>query len=44
MLITEYWARWLGMELNDYKLEESLSSTRHLGFAVGLEKNPGSHY
>ena len=38
MLIAEYWARWLGMELNDDKREEPRSSTRHLGFSVDLKR------
>ena len=38
MLIAEYWAGWLGIELNRGKREEPRSATRHLGFFVDLNE------
>ena len=38
MLIAEFWARWLGIELNERKREPPRSSTRHLGFCIDLHK------
>ena len=38
MLIAEYSAGWLGMELKDDKLEEPRSATPHLRFTVDLKK------
>ena len=38
MLIAEYWADWLGIELNQGKREEPLHATRHLGFFVDLKE------
>ena len=38
MLIAEYWADWLGIELYQGKREEPLNATRHLGFFVDLNK------
>ena len=38
MLIAEYWAEWLGIQLNSGKRELPSSSTRHLGFVVDLER------
>ena len=37
ILIAEYWAAWLGIELNNKKREPPRSSTRHLGFQVDLQ-------
>ena len=37
MLIAEWWAKWLGIELNDEKREAARSKTRHLGFLVNLK-------
>ena len=36
MLVAEFWARWLGIQLNESKREIARSSTRHLGFIVDL--------
>ena len=36
MLIAEYWADHLGIELNTHKREPCRSRTRHLGFTVDL--------
>ena len=36
LLIAEYWARWLGIELNEDKRELPRSNTRHLGFQIDL--------
>ena len=36
MLIAEFWARWLGIELNAGKREPPRTSTRHLGFQIDL--------
>ena len=38
ILIAEYWARWLGIQLNTDKRELPSSSTHHLGFVVDLER------
>ena len=38
LLIAEYWADWLGIELNHDKRVLPLSATRHLGFFVDLDK------
>lgn len=37
-MIAEFWARWLGIELNEHKREPPRSSTRHLGFFIDLQK------
>ena len=37
ILIAEYWANWLGIELNHDKRENPRSATRHLGFFVDLK-------
>ena len=37
ILIAEYWAAWLGIELNNNKREPPRSSTRHLGFQIDLQ-------
>ena len=37
ILIAEWWADWLGIELNHDKREPVLTATRHLGFAMDLE-------
>ena len=37
LLVAEYWAKWLGIELNDDKRELPRSSTRHLGFRIDLQ-------
>jgi len=36
LLVAEFWARWLGIELNDDKRELPCTSTRHLGFQIDL--------
>ena len=36
MLIAEYWAEHLGIELNTHKREPCRTRTRHLGFTVDL--------
>ena len=36
LLIAEYWADWLGIELNRDKRELPRTNTRHLGFGVDL--------
>ena len=36
LLIAEYWAAWLGLELNHEKRELPSSATRHLGFYIDL--------
>ena len=38
LLIAEYWADWLGIELNHDKRELPRTSTRHLGFRVDLSR------
>ena len=35
-MIAEYWATWLGIELNYDKREDPRSATRHLGFFIDL--------
>ena len=37
LLIAEWWAKWLGIELNDGKRELPCASTRHLGFEINLK-------
>ena len=37
LVIAEYWANWLGIELNEDKREVPCSATRHLGFQVDLK-------
>ena len=37
ILISEYWAAWLGIELNNKKREPPRSSTHHLGFQIDLQ-------
>ena len=36
LLVAEWWAKWLGIELNDDKRELPRTSTRHLGFQIDL--------
>ena len=36
MLVAEFWAKWLGIELNDDKSELPQTQTRHLGFRIDL--------
>ena len=36
MLVAEFWAKWLGIELNDDKRELPQTQTRHLGFRIDL--------
>ena len=36
MLVAEFWAKWLGIELNDDKRELPQMQTRHLGFRTDL--------
>ena len=36
MLVAEFWAKWLGIELNDDKREIPQTQTRHLGFRIDL--------
>ena len=36
MLVAEFWAKWLGIELNDDKRELPQTQTRHLGFRINL--------
>ena len=36
ILVAEFWAKWLGIELNDGKRELPRSETRHLGFIIDL--------
>ena len=38
ILVAEFWARWLGIQLNLDKRELPSSSTRHLGFVVELKR------
>lgn len=37
LVIAEYWANWLGIELNEDKREVPRSATRHLGFQIDLK-------
>ena len=37
LLVAEFWARWLGIELNEGKREVARSETRHLGFFIDLK-------
>ena len=39
LLVAEFWARWLGIELNEGKREVARSETRHLGFHIDLKLN-----
>ena len=39
MMIAEWWAEWLGIELNASKREPPRTSTRHLGFHIDLKSN-----
>ena len=36
--MAEWWAAWLGIELNTEKRELASSKTRHLGFMVDLRR------
>ena len=36
LLVAEFWARWLGIQLNEQKREVPCSTTRHLGFMIDL--------
>ena len=36
MLVAEFWAKWLGIELNDDKRELPQAQTRQLGFRIDL--------
>ena len=36
MLVAEFWAKWLGIELNNNKRELPQTQTRHLGFRIDL--------
>ena len=36
ILVAEFWAKWLGIELNDNKRELPQTQTRHLGFHIDL--------
>ena len=38
LLVAEWWADWLGIQLNHEKRELPCSHTRHLGFMVDLFK------
>ena len=38
LLVAEFWAGWLGIELNDDKRELPASATRHLGFFIELKR------
>ena len=38
LLVAEFWACWLGIELNDDKRELPASATRHLGFFIDLKR------
>ena len=38
MLVEEFWAGWLGIELNADKREPPRSQSRHLGFTVDLRR------
>ena len=37
MMVAKFWARWLGIQLNEDKRELARSSTRHLGFMIDLK-------
>ena len=38
IMVAEYWAQWLGIELNVGKREPALTATRHLGFLINLRQ------
>ena len=38
MMIAEWWANWLGIELNGPKRELPRMETRHLGFTINLKE------
>ena len=38
IMIAEWWANWLGIELNVTKREPPRSKTRHLGFHIDLKR------
>ena len=38
LLVAEFWAGWLGIELNDNKRELPACGTRHLGFFIDLKR------
>ena len=37
MMRAEFWARWLGIKLNEDKREIARLTTRHLGFMIDLK-------
>ena len=37
-MVAEWWAAWLGIELNDAKRELPRTGTRHLGFHIDLRE------
>ena len=37
ILVAEYWAAWLGIQLNHEKREVAATATRHLGFHIDLK-------
>ena len=39
MMVAEWWAAWLGIELNNSKREHPRTGTRHLGFHIDLKEN-----
>ena len=38
LLVAEFWANWLGIQLNHNKKEMPTSATRHLGFFIDLKR------
>ena len=38
LLVAEFWANWLGIQLNHNKKELPISATRHLGFFIDLRR------
>ena len=38
LLVAEFWANWLGIQLNNDKRELPASATRHLGFYIDLKR------
>ena len=38
LLVAEFWANWLGIQLNNDKRELPASATRHLGFFIDLQR------
>ena len=38
ILVAEFWADWLGIQLNNDKRELQASATRHLGFFIDLKR------